>query len=154
VSKYYQTILDADKDLKFPERYIGKIRDNITIRSSWELIFIQKFLDSPNNQILEWSSEEIIIRYHKIDGRSHRYFIDFFFSALNKYGKKATYLIEIKPYNQTVLDKKSLAKKSRKKQLEILETYDVNQRKWTAAEAYCNQKGWIFKKITEKEFGF
>ena len=153
MSKYYQTILHADKDLKFPERYIGKIRDNISIRSSWELLFIQKFLDSPNLKILEWRSEEDVVIYKTRDGRPHRYFVDFFYTAINKYGKKVSYLVEIKPYEQTIVNKKTIEKKSRKKQTEILETYDKNKRKWTAADAYCRHKGWIFKIITEKELG-
>jgi hypothetical protein len=154
MSKYYQTILNADTDLKFPERYIGKIRNNISIRSSWEYTFIKKFLDSPNLKILEWRSEEDIILYKGRDGRTHRYFVDFFYTGINKYGKKVSYLIEIKPYDQTIINKESITKKTRKKQVEILETYDKNKRKWNAAMAYCAQKGWIFKIITEKEFGF
>lgn len=151
-SKYYQAIMDADTDLKFPERYIGKLRNKIIIRSFYEYKFITDYCDSATSPIIKWSSEEQIVHYKGKDGRLHRYFLDFYIELKN--GKKVkTYLIEIKPYEQVHLNKNKVKKMRRKKAQYLLEQYEKNLRKWQAAEKWCNKKGWIFKIITEKELG-
>lgn len=149
-SKYYQTIIMKD-NLKCPERYCG--RDyKIYIRSSYEMQMLTKFLDNPNRKdIIEWSSEDIVIKYRDASdgGRVHRYFLDFYFSAYDKYGNIKKYLIEVKPFHET---KKPIVKNKRKTtQKKLIETYLKNQSKWERARQYAEQNNMIFRIITEKE---
>jgi len=150
-SKYFQAIMNADSDLKYPERYIGRLRNKIFIRSYFEFIFITKYCDSPTSPIIEWNSEECVVRYVGADKRHHRYFLDFYIKMRDKKRTKS-YLIEIKPEIQTkkpIITEKTKTKTAKYKILE----YEKNIRKWNAAEAYCQKKGWIFKIITEKDLG-
>lgn len=128
---------------KFPQKYNGD-PTKITYRSSWELqVFV--YMDK-NPDIISWNSEEVVIPYiSPIDGKCHRYFVDIWM----RNRKGAVYLIEIKPYAQS----KSPKKRSRvtKKYLNEVKAWGVNQAKWTAATAYCQERGWIFKVLTEKE---
>ena len=135
-----------------PQKYKGD-PTNIIYRSGWELKFML-YLDS-RSDIIQWSSEEVIIPYKSpVDGRYHRYFVDFSVTTINKDGKKETTLIEIKPAAQTkppVL-KEGMTPKNRKYINEVF-TWGVNQSKWQAATAYCADRGWTFKILTEKELG-
>ena len=135
-----------------PQKYKGD-PTNIIYRSGWELKFML-YLDS-RSDVLQWSSEEIIVPYRSpVDGRPHRYFVDFLVTTINKDGKKETTLIEIKPAAQTkppVL-KEGTSPKSRKYINEVF-TWGVNQAKWKAATAYCADRGWSFKILTENELG-
>jgi hypothetical protein len=80
----------------FPEKYTGDT-SNIIMRSSWETKFA--IWCDKNPQIIKWSSEETIVPYvSPIDGKTHRYFIDFKIQTASK----KTYLVEIKPMKQTL----------------------------------------------------
>lgn len=97
--------------------------------------------------VIAWASEEVVIKYiSPVDNRVHRYFIDFL--VVNK--QKQVTLIEIKPYAQTQppVEKKG---KNKKRLVEEICTYMVNQAKWEAARAYAASKGWTFRVITERE---
>ena len=60
---------------KNPHKYRGDV-NNIVFRSSWEYK-LMKFLDDYDD-VLEYGSEEIIIPYiSPLDGKMHRYFVDF-----------------------------------------------------------------------------
>jgi len=90
--KYYQ-ISDLYPLLQHPEKYKGK--RPIQMRSSWETKFALKWLDI-NINIIEWSSEEIIIKYfNPIKNRNARYFMDFSFKAKNKNGDIKEFWVEI-----------------------------------------------------------
>ena len=53
----------------------------IIYRSLWELKFMRRCDET--NDIVQWSSEEIIVPYRSlIDGRKHRYFPDFWVKKL------------------------------------------------------------------------
>jgi hypothetical protein len=146
-AKFNQGTLTT-RQLKNPVKYVGKLTEQIVFRSSWEYSFI-KYLDN-NDNIIEWSSEEISIHYKSIDGKLHRYFPDFFTSYRNENGKMVTALIEIKPYAETQEPKIPLnTKRTRKSILKQLETYKINQLKWQAAKKYCFEKGWKFYVLTE-----
>jgi|TARA_Y100000310_G_scaffold339855_1_gene433862 hypothetical protein len=117
-------------------------------RSSWELKFFQWCDKNPN--VLEWGSESVVVPYKSpVDNRYHRYFIDGIISL--KEGNNITrYLIEIKPYNQTVPPIES----SRKKRSTILYekvTYAVNRAKWEAAEKFAKKRNMSFIILTENE---
>ena len=123
----------------------------IIYRSGWEkIVFI--WLDK-NPNCLEWSSEETIIPYRSpIDNEIHRYFVDIKATFVQSDGKTKTFIIEIKPYAQT-LPPKSSKGKSKKTLLEETATYAVNQAKWESAEKFCKLKGYQFMILTEYEIG-
>lgn len=150
-SKFY-TISNYFPKLKYPEKYIGKNKV-ITLRSSYEIQFVKNFLDrSPDVKF--WSSEDVVIKYlYEIDGRIHRYFVDFYFKHVN--GKE--FLIEIKPKNQVFPPK--VPKRRTRSYRNRINIYIKNQNKWKYAKNYCKnlreEKGRNieFKILTEKELG-
>lgn len=116
-------------------------------RSGLELKFMRFCDNNPN--VIQWGSENIIIPYvSPIDGRVHQYYVDNFVSIREGENIK-TYLVEIKPYKQTLPP----TTKYKKKQHLIYETttYAVNKAKWEAARQFCNKKNIEFLIITEKE---
>lgn len=134
---------------KNPQKYQGD-PTNIVYRSRWELKLMM-YLDD-HKDVLNWSSEEIIIPYRSpIDGKVHRYFPDFKVTKINKEGNKETALIEIKPLSQTQPPKKQ--SKITKRYLTEVKTWGINEAKWKAAQSYCLDRGWSFHIFTEKELG-
>lgn len=128
----------------FPEKYAGDPK-NIIMRSSWETKFA--IWCDKNPSIIKWSSEETIVPYvSPVDGRVHRYFIDFKIQTANK----KTYLVEIKPMSQTQPPQGS---RKTKKFLAEAATYMVNQAKWEAASRYALDRNWEFKILTEYDLG-
>ena len=98
-----------------------------------------------SSNIIEWSSEEIIVHYRSpLDGKVRRYFPDFLIKKKNKDGTVSTIMLEIKPSSQTRppkgKGKRVLAEQAR---------YEVNNAKWEAATAFCKKKGWQFQILTE-----
>jgi hypothetical protein len=133
---------------KNPSKYKGKV-DQIVYRSSWENR-VMKWLDE-NPNVIWWSSEELIIKYRSpIDQRIHRYFPDFVTRVKTKNGIEKTLVLEIKPYKQT---QKPTQKRKTKTYLEEAKTYIINQEKWKAADLFCQEHGWQFQILTEKELG-
>ena len=63
--------------------------------------------------------------------------------------KGAVFLIEIKPAAQSKAPKKR--NRVTKKYLNEVKTWGINSAKWVAAEAYCKERGWTFKILTEKD---
>lgn len=141
----------------YPEKYDGN-PGNIVYRSLWELQVMRE-LDH-NKNVMRWSSEEIIIFYvSPVDGRKHRYFPDFWAEFKTADGSIKRTLIEVKPFAQTRQPKpppsvtKSGKVRRNSRFMKELQTYAVNKAKWEAAEIICEQKGWDFQIITEKELG-
>ena len=62
-----------------------------------------------------------------------------------------TYVVEVKPESQT--KKPVQGKRRTKKFLKEAATYAVNQMKWKAADEFCQEHGWQFKILTEKDLG-
>lgn len=132
-----------------PDKYVGN-HENIIYRSSWELKAMKYFDMNPN--IISWASEELFIPYlSPVDNRQHRYFPDFLIKVKKKDGQFETYLIEVKPENQTVQPQKK--SKKTKKYLNESITYAINQAKWKAADIFCQKNGWKFIILTERELG-
>jgi len=131
---------------KNPHKYIGDIT-NIIYRSLWERKFMI-FCDSTQS-ILKWASEEIIIPYfYSIDKKVHKYYVDFIMQLKENDGSLKTYMIEIKPYIQTIEPKK---RKCTKKYIKELVEWEKNKSKWLSADKYAKDKNWEFKILTEKE---
>jgi hypothetical protein len=59
-------------------------------------------------------------------------------------------MVEVKPYSQTIQPKKTKGKREQTFLMEV-ETYTKNEAKWKAARHYCNERGWLFRIVTEKE---
>lgn len=132
---------------KNPQKYNGN-SENIVYRSSWE-VRVMKWLDE-HPQVIWWASEEMAIPYYNpIDDKMHRYFPDFIVKMKTNQGIKV-YMIEVKPFQQT-----QQPERKRKTQKFINEqvTYVINQSKWRAADKFCQENGWEFKVLTEKELG-
>lgn len=131
------------------EKYKGD-PTKITYRSRWELIVMQKLDAHPD--ILEWSSEEINIKYRSpLDNRIHRYFPDFYMKRRSTEGKIESFLIEVKPKAQTMPPK--VLNKPSKRYINEVATWGVNSAKWEVAQEYCKDRGWKFMIITENELG-
>lgn len=128
------------------QKYVGN--GIPTYRSSMELSLF-RWMDK-NNNVLKWSSESIIIPYvSPVDHKVHRYFVDC--AIVIKEGENIrNYLVEVKPYRQTL---KPTTHGNKKKSTLIYEqaTYDINLAKWAAAREWCSKKGWEFLILTEKE---
>jgi len=97
-----------------------------------------------NEHILEWASEPIRIPYkHPITGKNTTYVPDFLIRYRTKSNKIITELIEIKPYNQSVL-KEGMNQNQRA-------TIAVNEFKWASAKVWCKKQGIQFRILTERE---
>jgi hypothetical protein len=132
-----------------PAKYRGD-HQNVIYRSLWELKFM-KYCDT-NTNVIEWGSEEIVIPYlSPIDGRVHRYFVDFYMKVQDSAGLVTQYLIEIKPSKFTQPPKQP-ARKSRRFIEEVM-AWGVNQAKWKNARDYCENRGWKFEILTEHDLG-
>jgi len=128
-----------------PKKYVGDPK-RIVYRSLLERRFML-YCDRTDD-ITNWASEEISIPYiSPIDKKLHRYYPDF----IVKTSKGRRLIIEIKPYRQTSQPKapKRKTKAYLREQLE----YIKNNAKWKAAKAFCKDKGFEFKILTEKELG-
>jgi hypothetical protein len=132
---------------KHPKKYKGD-STNIIFRSLWERKVMSYLDENPN--VLEWSSEEIIVPYiSPIDNRYHRYFPDFLIKVKQTDGTSRTILIEVKPKHQTVEPKSQ--KRKTKQYITEVTTWATNQAKWQYAKEYCLDRGWEFKILTEDE---
>ncbi len=128
---------------KNPDKYVGSLP--IISRSSWELFFMRKLdLDS---RVIRWASESLAIPYlSPIDGKKHRYYPDFVveFQTPNGIVKE---VIELKPMAQCL---PGTAKKPKARAYQDM-VYLKNQAKWEATKALCEDNGFKFRVLTEKE---
>ena len=131
------------------KKYKGDISD-VIYRSSWELKFM-RWCDS-NPSVLEWGSETVIIPYRSpVDNNVHRYFVDFYIKIQDKDKKILKYLIEIKPEKFT--KPPPIPQKQTKRFIQEVFNYGINQSKWKAATAFCDDRGWKFLVLTERDLG-
>ena len=130
-----------------PEKYKGTYP--ILYRSSYELKYF-RWCDY-NPSIISWGSESIIIPYQNpLTGSISRYFVDSNISMKTKDGSIKKFLIEIKPFIQTIPPKPG---KNTKGLLRRQAEYIKNRAKWEAATAWSKKKGYEFCIITEKQLG-
>lgn len=133
---------------KNPSKYIGNL-NNIVYRSNWERKFM--IWADLNQRVIRWNSEEVKISYlSSIDGRQHKYYMDFYIEYLNKDNEVEKTLIEVKPYAQTQPPVKGINMKT---YLYQVEQYVKNINKWKATQKYCDNNGLKFKIVTENELG-
>lgn len=107
----------------------------IIYRSSYEKKFMI-WLESCK-RVVRWGSECVSIPYLFIDGKTHRYYPDYYVEMDD--GSKM--LIEIKPANQTrpPVNENSWAARE----------WARNSCKWKAAQEFCASKNIQFKILTE-----
>ncbi len=130
-----------------PSKYKGN-STNIICRSSWERKFCV-WCDHTKS-VIEWQSEEFFIPYkNPIDGKIHRYFPDFLIRVKNKNNIIETWVIEIKPMNQTKQPKKQ--KRLTKRYINEVKTYAINRYKWDYAIEWCKDRNYKFIIFTERE---
>ena len=133
-----------------PDKYKGD-PTNIVYRSSWEKIFCN-WCDR-NDKIISWQSEEKAVWYTSpVDKKKHRYFPDFIIKYERKDGIMVTEMIEVKPASQVKMPPQN-PKRRTKSWVYQVKTWMVNQAKWAAATEYCEDRGWSFRIVTEKELG-
>lgn len=131
-----------------PRKYKGD-PSNIIYRSLWERKFMV-YCDR-NDAILEWGSEEIIIPYKSpLDGRTHRYFPDFYVKVKQNDGTIKKMIIEVKPKKQC---KPPVGKKKTKYYIQEVQTWGVNKAKWEYALEWCKDRNMEFKILTEDHLG-
>jgi hypothetical protein len=130
---------------KFPQKYIGN-PTKVIYRSLWERKFMV-FCDI-NKNVLEWGSEEVIIPYRSpVDGKMHRYYVDFIVKTKRDDGIVETSIIEVKPKKQCQPPK--VPKRKTRRFLNEVKRWGINSAKWDAAEKYSELRGWKFKILTE-----
>ena len=124
------------------EKYKG--HENPHMRSSWERAFA-KWLDF-NPKVKNWASEYVVVPYKsKVDGRIHRYYIDF----IVEFTDNRVVLFEIKPDKETKPPKKR--QRNTQRYLTEVKTFATNISKWEAAAAYAKQHNVSFQILTEHD---
>ena len=127
--------------LKNPKKYVGNKLPYC--RSSWETTFCM-FCDN-NPSIQQWSSEPVKIPYQDpLTGKHTVYVPDFLITYVDKNMKKHVEMVEIKPANQTILEKVG---KNPYNQAQ----YVKNMAKWEAASKWCRNQGIKFRVINESD---
>lgn len=127
--------------IKNPAKYIGNNQPRY--RSSWEWSFM-RFCDN-DPRILKWASESISIPYRDpFTGKQTIYVPDFFIQYADKDGKMQNEIIEVKPQNQTLLEKVG---KNKNNQLQ----WAKNQAKWRAAMEWCAHQKIKFRILNEQD---
>lgn len=127
-----------------PEKYIGDPA-KIVFRSRIELRYMQ-YIDL-NDDIVAWNSECTVIPYFDPSANKHRrYFPD----LLIKRKDGVIMMIELKHTSEA---SEPRPKKQTRRALNEVRTWATNNAKWEAAKKYCEERGWLFKVLTEKELG-
>jgi hypothetical protein len=136
MSKYAQ----GKYQIKNVEKYVG--RKTPTYRSSWEFSFCT-FCDN-NPAVIQWASEPFMIPYRNpLTGKNTIYVPDFMMVYIDKNQQKHAEVVEVKPLKETSFES---AKSTRDKAAVAL-----NMAKWTAARAFCQAHGMVFRIVTEHD---
>ena len=151
---YGRTLITNNKSYKGrytpkrPEKYKGD-PSMCFYRSLWERR-VMVFCDE-NDSVTKWSSEEVVVPYiSPVDGRKHRYFVDFWMCLKKSDGGIEECLIEVKPKKQTIKPDQPKSKRISKSKLFEIRNWLINSAKWEAATDYCTDRGWKFRILTEE----
>lgn len=131
------------------QKYKG--RDYPRYLSSWELKLF-RFCDL-NEDVLEWGSENIIIPYlSPIDNKVHNYIVDAVIKLKTNNGVKK-FLVEVKPYKQTLKPQTRTTKNNKVPKSLLYEqlTYIKNIAKWNAAKEWAKKRDLEFIILTEHQ---
>lgn len=128
------------------EKYLGT--KNPRYLSSWELEVFKKF--DLNKHVLEWGSEIVVVSYwNALKQRKAKYIVDLYVKYENSKGEVIRELVEIKPKKETKKPRNSKSK-SRSSMVYETATYVTNQAKWAAATKWAQERGMLFRVITER----
>lgn len=130
-------------------KYLGD-PNNVKFRSSWEYAFCS-YLDN-NEKVMKWACEQPVITYQDLNGKTHRYYIDFYYQIkTNDDNLMKTVIVEIKPKHE--LYPPTRPKNETSKALEnyqySVKMHIINKLKWSAASDYAKKRGMEFVIITE-----
>jgi hypothetical protein len=135
---------------KNPQKYNGDPTE-IYFRSSYELKFMQ-YCDLTES-VISYQSEEFWIPYRSpLDGKTHRYFPDFFLKYKDKDEKMRNLVVEIKPAKDLKEPQTNPSRRTKSWAYSV-KMWAINQAKWSAAKEYCADRGWEFRIFTEKQLG-
>lgn len=130
-----------------PHKYIGKAP--IIYRSGLELKFM--LWCDKTDTIQKWSSESIAIPYYDpVKKYQRKYYVDNYVEILEGDVLKR-YLVEIKPYKQTIEPKATRGKKKSNLLYEQMQWITNSQGKWPACKEFAKKYGAEFIIITENE---
>ena len=131
-----------------PQKYGGDV-SNIVYRSSYELKFMQ-YCDLTES-VNSWKSEEFWIPYRSpLDGKTHRYFPDFFLKYRDKDGKMRNLVVEVKPAKDLKEPQTNPSRRTKSWAYSV-KMWAINQAKWEAAKEWCADHNYEFRIFTEKE---
>ena len=136
-----------------PQKYLGANVNNISYRSSWEVSFMQ--VCDNNEAVIGWMSESLpsntihkgisgIPYYNPITKKNSLYIPDFFIIYVDRNKKQHVEVIEIKPLDEVPGFRGKVNKIKQARQA-------INAMKYKAAIIFCNQRGWFFRIMTEKQ---
>lgn len=149
--KGWYKLLNVDRFIPPADKHMKSFNEStvsVEYKSSLELNAF-RYADY-NKNIVRWSVEPFAIKYLKpTDGKIHRYYIDMFLEF--KSGDK--FLVEVKSKGETVPPKKPSRKtdKAIRNYQRAMQTYLVNQAKWSAAEEFAKLNNMRFIILTEEE---
>jgi hypothetical protein len=136
-----------------PEKYVGDV-SQVVYRSGWERKLMLRCDSDPN--ILKWGSETMPIQYYSsVDGKTRRYFVDFFIQLKDRSGNVKSIMVEVKPHKETIppVPPKRNTAKTKQRYVNEMMTYQRNQDKWEAATAWGKKNGWDFTIMDEYSLG-
>ena len=128
-------------NIKNPDKYVGLGEPRF--RSSWEFTFMN-FCDT-NESVKKWSSEPVKIPYKDpLTGKQTVYIPDFLITYVDKAKRELVEMIEIKPANQTLVEKVG---KNPYNQAQFVK----NQAKWQVATQWAKSRGMKFRVLNEND---
>lgn len=126
--------------IRNPTKYLGN--QEPTYRSGWEWRFMD-FCDN-NPSVISWASEPVRIPYfNPVTNKNTNYIPDFLIEYIDRDGQIHREMVEIKPSKERVLEQ---ARSQRDRVMWV-----INQAKWGAAQAWCQQRGVVFRVISEAD---
>lgn len=136
-------------------------------KSSFELRFME-WCDK-NKKVVRWAYEPYFVDYvftrpkqlpdwvdQLVDGKSHKYYIDFHVELYDNENNLKTYLIELKPKSQMSEpnEPKRKTRAATTRYVGAMKEYAKNVCKWETTKIYCKRKGYEFFVLNEDNLFF
>lgn len=134
------------------EKFVGHLnKEGVPYRSSLELKFMRLIDANPNVEKWTYEHPDTKISYFDPMMQKQRTYYPDFWMQMRVKGELKTFLIEVKPYSQTQIPKRSV-KKSKSTYSRELQTNLNVEVKRRSAEKFCAERGWKYLFVTEKFF--
>jgi hypothetical protein len=128
------------------EKFIGT---EAIFRSSLELKVFRFFDQNPN--VIKWGSENVVVPYwDTILKKNRKYYIDNYV-VIREGNAIKKYLVEVKPFKQTIPPKESKRRKKAHLLYEKVQWVNNYECKWPAAREFAKKHGMEFIIITDKD---